>query len=88
MRALKYHRKVIQCRFRFCPDIMNIIFLISLPILTFTIFLYLSPHKTLSTLLILAVHKMHVIYEPSIWPGLPQASRSSVIRASDQCAEG
>ena len=43
---------------------------------------------TLSTLLILAVRRTHVIHEPRTWLGSPRVSRNSVVRASDQCAEG
>ena len=43
---------------------------------------------TLSTLLILEVRKTHVIHEPSILPGPPRVSRSSLVRAFDRSAEG
>ena len=39
--------------------------------LKFTIFLYLSPYRTLSTLAILAACKTRVKYEPSTWPSSP-----------------
>ena len=51
-------------------------------------FVYLSPHITLSTLLILAVRRAHVIHKPGIWPGSPRVSSSSVVTAPDWCAEG
>ena len=47
-------------------------------------------HKSL-TLLILAVHRTHLLHEPSIWPGLPRVSRRESIRLQhtiDRCAEG
>ena len=45
-------------------------------------------HMTILTLLIPAVHRMHVIHEPCIWSNSPRVLRSSVVRASDQCTEG
>ena len=63
------------------------IFLISLPSLTFTIFLYLSPHITLSTWLNGSTQDAFY-QEPSKWPKKPRVSRSSVVRASGRCARG
>ena len=40
------------------------------------------------TLLILAVRRMHVTHEPSIWPGSPRVSHNSLVRESDRCVEG
>ena len=45
-------------------------------------------HMTISTLLIQAVCRAHVIHKPCIWPSSPQVLCSSVVRASDQCTEG
>ena len=47
-----------------------------------------NTHMTISTLLILAVRRAHVIHEPCIWPSLPRVLRRSVVRASDRCTEG
>ena len=40
---------------------------------------------TISTLLILAVHRTH---EPCIWPSSPRVLHSSVVRVYDRCTEG
>ena len=45
-------------------------------------------HMTISTLLIQAVCRAHVIHKPCIWPSSPQVLCSSVVRASDQFTEG
>ena len=45
-------------------------------------------HMTISTYLILAVRRTHVILEPWIWPSSPRVLRSSVVRASDRCRKG
>ena len=42
----------------------------------------------ISTLLILAVCRIHVIHEPCMWVSLPWVLHSSMARASDQCTEG
>ena len=44
-------------------------------------------HMTISTLVVLAVCRTHVIHEPCIWHSWPRVLRSSVIRASDRCTE-
>ena len=45
-------------------------------------------HMTISTYLMLAVRRTHVILEPWIWPSSPRVLRSSVVRASDRCRKG
>ena len=45
-------------------------------------------HMTISTLVVLAVCRMHVIHEPCVWHSSPRVLRSSVVRASDRCTEG
>ena len=45
-------------------------------------------HMTISTYLILAVRRTHVIHEPWIWRSSPRVLRSSVVRASDRCRKG
>ena len=83
-------RKNLSLFFFFVPshahDILITSFLFSSLSLKFTIFLYLS-HMTISTLLILAVRRTHVIHEPCIWPSSPRVLRTSVVRASDRCME-
>ena len=58
------------------------------PSLKFTIFRSLTIYSTISTLLILAVCRKRVKYEPSIWPCSPWLLCSSVDRAPTRCLGG
>ena len=84
-------RKNLSLFFFLCPiscpwHIAHIISLFFTELKIYHLSLFIT-HMTISTLLILAVRRTHVIHEPCIWPSSPQVLHTSVVRASDWCME-